>query len=167
MKLTNGLALFLTLFVAVGCNGIQQETANSSTAIVESKENDKSGQSNLNKESNIKVGSFVSGEHTTQGTVRLMSEKEQTIIKLDSDFKTSEMGPDLVVILHRSEDVIGSTKPPAYAIQEGDYVVIAPLNKFSGMQEYIVPENINLAEYKSVAIWCRKFNATFGSAVVN
>ncbi|MDJ0846490.1 DM13 domain-containing protein [Crocosphaera sp.] len=167
MKLTNGLALFLTLFVAVGCNSVQQETANSSTAIVEAKENDTTDQSNREKESSIKVGSFVSGEHPTQGTVRLVSEKEQTLIKLDSDFKTSEMGPDLVVILHRSPDVIGSTKPPAYAIQEGDYVVIAPLNKFSGTQEYIIPENINLAEYQSIAIWCRKFNATFGSAMVN
>nr|WP_198648332.1 DM13 domain-containing protein [Cyanothece sp. BG0011] len=35
-----------------------------------------------------------------------------------------------------------------------------------GMQRYVVPEGINIANYKSVAIWCRKFNATFGSAVI-
>ena len=166
MKIANKLALFLILVLAVGCNNVEQETANNSTPIVESNENDQSDESNLDKESTIKVGSFVSGEHPTQGTVRLKSEKEQTLIELDSNFKTSEMGPDLVVILHRSPDVIGSTKPPFYALQEGDYVVIAPLSQFSGTQQYIVPEGINVAEYKSVAIWCRKFNATFGSAVV-
>ncbi len=166
MKLVNRLAFFLILFVAMGCNSVQQETANNTTPIVESNENDQSDESNLEKKSNIKVGSFVSGEHPTLGTVRLVSEKEQTFIELDSDFKTSEMGPDLVVILHRSSDVIGSTNPPAYPIQEGDYVIVAPLRQFSGTQRYVVPEEINVTEYKSIAIWCRKFNATFGAAVV-
>ena len=166
MKIANQLALFLILVLAVGCNNVEQETANNSTPIVESNENSQSDESNLDKESTIKVGSFVSGEHPTQGTVSLKSEKEQTLIELDSNFKTSEMGPDLVVILHRSPDVIGSTEPPFYALQEGDYVVIAPLSQFSGTQKYVVPEGINVAEYKSVAIWCRKFNATFGAAVV-
>ena len=166
MKLVNRLALFLILFVAVGCNSVQQETANNTTPIVESNENAPSDESSLEEKSNIKVGSFVSGEHPTLGTVRLVSEKEQTFIELDSDFKTSEMGPDLVVILHRSSDVIGSTNPPAYPIQEGDYVIVAPLSQFSGTQRYVVPEGINVTEYKSIAIWCRKFNATFGAAVV-
>lgn len=167
MKLTNGLALFLIFVVAVGCNSVQQETANSNpTAIVESNENKKSDEINVDKESTIKVGSFVSGEHPTLGTVRLVSDTEQTFIELDSDFKTSEMGPDLVVILHRSSDVIGSTKPPAYPLQEGDYVVIAPLSQYSGTQKYVIPKEINVTDYKSIAIWCRKFNATFGAAVV-
>lgn len=167
MKLSKGLALFLILLVAVACNGVKQETVkNNATAIVESNGNIKNDESNLEKESTIKVGSFVSGEHPTVGNVRLVSEEAQTFIELDSNFKTSSMGPDLVVILHHSSDVIGSTNPPAYPLQEGDYVVVAPLNQFSGTQRYVVPEDINLEEYKSIVIWCRKFNATFGAAVV-
>ncbi|MDY6898910.1 MAG: DM13 domain-containing protein, partial [Cyanobacteriota bacterium] len=27
-----------------------------------------------------------------------------------------------------------------------------------------IPENVNLADYKSVGIWCEEFNATFGYA---
>jgi hypothetical protein len=76
------------------------------------------------------------------------------------------LGPDLVVILHRSEDVIGSTTPPAYPINEGDYVVLAPLQQFKGAQSYPIPDTINLADYRSVGIWCRKFNATFGAAAL-
>ncbi len=166
MKIAYRLALFLILLVVVGCNSVKQETANNTSATIESDGNDKNNETNLEKESNIRVGSFVSGEHPTQGNVRLKSEKEQTFIELGSDFKTSEMGPDLVVILHRSSDVIGSTKPPIYPLQEGDYVVIAPLGEFSGKQRYVVPEGINVGDYQSVAIWCRKFNATFGAAVV-
>lgn len=165
MKIAHTLAFFLILLFAVGCNSVQQETAND-PPIVESNENTESDESNLENESTIKVGSFVSGEHPTEGNVRIISEEAQTFIELDSNFKTSEMGPDLVVILHRSSDVIGSTNPPAYPLKEGDYVVVSPLNQFSGMQKYAIPEGINVADYKSIAIWCRKFNATFGSAVI-
>jgi len=112
----------------------------------------------------IKSGTFVSGEHATEGTASIVMENGQPVLKLDQGFKTSEMGPDLVVVLHHSDDVLGSTKPPAYPLQEGDYIVLAPLKSFSGAQSYPIPRNINLEDYKSAVIWCRKFNATFGVA---
>lgn len=109
-------------------------------------------------------GAFVSGEHTTQGTARLVTQGDKSFLELDQAFKTSEMGPDLVVILHRSTNVIGTTNPPAYPLKEGDYVFLAPLQKFGGAQRYAIPATIKLADYNSVAIWCRRFNATFGAA---
>ena len=111
-----------------------------------------------------KSGNFVSGEHPTQGTVNITTKDGKSFLELEQSFKTSESGPDLVVILHRSDNVIGSTKPPAYSLKNGDYIIIAPLKKYSGAQTYSIPNNINLADYKSAAIWCRKFNATFGAA---
>ncbi len=116
------------------------------------------------KPTTLRSGSFLSGEHPTQGTTRLVKQNGMTVLELDQGFKTSDRGPDLVVILHRSGDVLGSTKPPAYALKKGDYILLAPLQKFSGAQRYMIPANVNLAEYQSVAIWCRKFNATFGAA---
>ncbi|MGI0493918.1 DM13 domain-containing protein [Alkalinema pantanalense CENA528] len=112
----------------------------------------------------IKSGSFVSGEHETKGTLNILTQNGQSTLVLDRTFKTSELGPDLVVVLHRSNNVLGSTKPPAYPLKEGDYVVLAPLQKFSGSQQYAIPNSINLADYQSIVIWCRKFNATFGVA---
>ncbi|MFN6515248.1 MAG: DM13 domain-containing protein [Nostoc sp. CreGUA01] len=112
----------------------------------------------------VKSGTFVSGEHTTQGTVRITKKDGKSFIELEQSFKTSEQGPDLVVVLHRADNVIKSTKPPSYPLKKGDYIVIAPLKKYSGAQTYSIPENINLADYKSAAIWCRQFNATFGAA---
>lgn len=111
-----------------------------------------------------KIGNFISGEHTTQGTASITTKSGQSFIELDKSFKTSSSGPDLVVILHRSDNVIGSTKPPAYPLKKGDYVILGRLQKFSGAQSYAIPKNINLADYKSAVIWCRKFNATFGAA---
>lgn len=116
------------------------------------------------KQTATNVGNFVSGEHTTQGTASITTKNGNSFLTLDQSFKTSDSGPDLVVILHRSDDVIGSTKPPAYPIKKGDYVVLGRLQKFSGAQSYAIPNNIDLTNYKSAAIWCRKFNATFGAA---
>jgi len=112
----------------------------------------------------IKTGEFESGEHPTQGGVRVVNENGQTFLELNQEFMTSDMGPDLVVILHRSDNVLGSTKPPAYSLKEGDYVILAPLQKFSGTQQYTIPTSVDLSKYRSAAIWCRKFNATFGAA---
>ncbi len=93
-------------------------------------------------------------------------QNNQRYLELDQTFATSTAGPDLVVILHRLADVIGSTTPPAFAINEGDYVLLAPLTNFTGAQRYAIPDDLNLADFKSAAIWCRQFNATFGAATL-
>lgn len=112
------------------------------------------------------TGQFVDGEHPTTGTVRLVNSGSQRSLELDDDFSTSSSGPDLVVVLHRSADVIGSTTPPAFPIKEGDYIVIAPLKAYAGAQNYELPDGLDLGDFKSVAIWCRRFNATFGAAAL-
>ncbi|PZD75365.1 hypothetical protein C1752_00374 [Acaryochloris thomasi RCC1774] len=113
-----------------------------------------------------KTGTFVSAEAPTAGTVKLVTQEGQTTIELGEEFKTSEQGPDLVVVLHKSADVVGETTPPTYPLKEGDYVYVADLEAFSGAQSYPVPQEIDASEYQSVTIWCRKFNATFGSAAL-
>lgn len=114
----------------------------------------------------VKSGTFISGEHPTSGIVRLITKNGKSTLELDQSFKTSNMGPDLVVILHRFNNVLGSTKPPSYPLKEGDYVILASLKNFNGSQSYPIPNSVNLANYKSAAIWCRKFNATFGTATL-
>lgn len=171
MKLNGWIAFSLISLALVGCAGgseTKQAAENNTPATTSSPQPtqvDTTAQSaTAAKPATVKSGSFVSGEHPTQGTVRLVNENGKTFLELDQGFKTSNMGPDLVVILHRSSDVLGSTKPPAYALKEGDYTLLAPLQKFSGAQRYAIPATVNLSDYQSVAIWCRKFNATFGAA---
>lgn len=114
----------------------------------------------------IKSGSFASGEHPTSGVAQLVRQENGVVLQLDESFQTSTSGPDLVVALHRSDDVLGSTEPPAYPLVEGEYVVLAPLQDYSGAQTYEIPGDINVDDYQSAVIWCRQFNATFGSAVL-
>ena len=112
----------------------------------------------------IRSGSFISGEHTTSGKTQVIQENGTYFIELDQNFSTSPNGPDLFVILHKSPNILQISKPPDYAIVSGDYVVIAPLKSFNGMQRYMIPNNIQSEQYQSVAVWCRQYNATFGFA---
>lgn len=172
MKLINLLILTLFSLVIVSCvRDVSENQSDKSPTIVNTTipvttpQIEPVAQSAKSQDSTvIKSGTFVSGEHTTQGTVRLINKDGKSFIELEQSFKTSELGPDLVVILHRSDNVINSTKPPAYPLKKGDYIILAPLQKYSGAQTYAIPNSINLGDYKSVAIWCRKFNATFGAA---
>ncbi len=113
---------------------------------------------------NLKSGTFVTGEHDTVGNARIYRENGKNYLELAENFKTSNLGPDLYVILHRSNNVLASTSPPAYPLKAADYVIVSRLQKYSGSQRYLIPENIKLENYQSAVIWCRLFNATFGTA---
>ncbi|MBD2387500.1 DM13 domain-containing protein [Cylindrospermum sp. FACHB-282] len=104
-----------------------------------------------------KSGNFKAGEHSTQGTVSVVTKQGKRYLEFDQRFKTNE-GPDVFVILYRSD------MPPIYGIKKKDYMSIARLQKTSGSQRYALPDNVKLADFRSVAVWCRKFNATFGYA---
>ena len=113
-----------------------------------------------------RTGVFVSGEHETQGDVTLISQGDTQTLVFNETFSTSS-GPDLVVVLHRSANVLEETTPPAYPLVEGDYLVLAPLSAITGTQEYAISANVDTDDYQSVAIWCQEFNATFGAALLN
>jgi hypothetical protein len=112
----------------------------------------------------LRSGTFVPGEHNTIGTAELIEESGSFVITFSDDFQTIDNAPDPVIVLHTSTDVIGSTEPPTFPLQEGDYVLIAPLQSPSGAQSYPIPPEIDPTDYGSVVVWCREFNATFAAA---
>ena len=105
----------------------------------------------------MRSGKFVKAEHPTQGSVMLVKEGGKSYLAFDQTFKT-DSGPDLYVILYRTG------QPPISGIKEKDYVSVAKLQKTSGAQRYAIPQTVKPENFSSVAIWCRKFNATFGYA---
>jgi hypothetical protein len=155
------LALALASAVLPGCSKQKESTAPSSPPASAA---DSAGMQAEQQGVALRSGAFVDGEHPTTGTVRLLKQGGTTTLELDGAFSTSTSGPDLVVALHRSGDVIGSTTPPAFPINEGDYVVLAPLQSYSGAQSYAVPPEIQTDDFESAVIWCRRFNATFATA---
>ncbi|MEL7315683.1 MAG: DM13 domain-containing protein [Cyanobacteria bacterium J06559_3] len=104
------------------------------------------------------AGQFVTVEQekATTGTAQIVTENGQNYVVFDEAFDTAR-GPDVQVVLYT-----GSEAPVNLA--EGDYVTIAALESFEGAQRYLIPADIDVNNYESVAIWCREFNVTFGYA---
>ncbi len=100
-------------------------------------------------------GDFQKSEHPTSGNAQIVMQNGKKYLKLDSSFQ-SDSGPDLFVILHRQ------ASPKSYG--KADYVNLGRLKKVSGQQMYSIPSGVNIGNFKSVVIWCKKFNATFGFA---
>ena len=153
-------------FACVGLGGCDRGRIATDPANLKQESSAPANATAASQDSVVRSGSFVSGEHPTQGTARVVLRGQRRFLDLDPAFSTSTSGPDLVVVFHRSEDVIGSSQPPAFPINDGDYAVLAPLQDYSGAQSYAIPDAINLDDYASVAIWCRRLNATFGAAAL-
>lgn len=105
-------------------------------------------------------GTFVAAEKPTTGKARIVTENGHRFLEIDSAFSTSDQGPDLHVLLDTS------VKPPQMYQNPGSYVNLGKLQKFQGAQRYPIPDAINLSDFKSVVIWCRMANATFGYAAL-
>lgn len=108
----------------------------------------------------IMSGTFLAAEKPTTGVARIVRQDGHRYLELNSAFSTSDQGPDLHVLLEPTQ------KPPQsyQAQQAGSYVNLGKLQKFKGTQRYPIPDAINLTNFKSVSIWCRMANATFGYA---
>jgi Electron transfer DM13 len=103
------------------------------------------------------TGSFVSLDHTTSGTVRVLELADgRRFVRLEG-FETDN-GPDLYVYL--------STNPadgPEGAFDD-DHADLGRLQGNIGDQNYEIPGDLDPARYASVVIWCDRFDAAFGAA---
>ncbi|MFZ1029063.1 MAG: DM13 domain-containing protein [Limnoraphis robusta] len=106
----------------------------------------------------IATGSFVTVEqdHPTKGMARIVTENGKRYLEFDGAFTTAQ-GPDVNVILHRNSTI--PVKP-----KKEEYMTLTSLQSFEGAQRYLLPDNLDISQYKSVGIWCRKFDVTFGYA---
>jgi hypothetical protein len=161
------LSLSFSCLLILGCNSGQSVSTQSPKPSGANPNSPSETVNQGNKGTVIKSGTFIAAEQPTEGKVSIVTRDGKTFLELDQAFKASENAPDLILVLHRSPDILKSTQPPTYPLQESDYVVIAPLEKFSGEQSYEIPNTIKLDDYHSVAVWCRQFNATFGVASLN
>ena len=69
-------------------------------------------------------------------------------------------GPDLVVILS-DRSLSGADD-----YTDGEYLILGELKGNIGNQNYEIPADIDLSEWMTAAIWCRRFNTTFNVASI-
>ena len=103
-------------------------------------------------------GEFVSQEHDTSGTARILElPGGERVLRLEG-FATSD-GPDVHVWL-------SATKAGAdwHAYDDGRYVPLGELKATDGNHNYAIPAGADLDGLRSAVIWCDRFNVAFGSA---
>lgn len=157
MKLNHWILLGATsclIGIIPAFNGLASQTANSAP-------NDTNSMVAQTQSVAIASGTFVAGEAPTTGTARIVTEGGHRYLEIDSAFSTSNMGPDLHVLLDTS------AQPSQSYSNLGGSLNLGSLQNFSGAQRYPIPDAIDIASFNSVVIWCRMANATFGYAPLN
>jgi hypothetical protein len=106
-------------------------------------------------------GTFVSQEHDTSGTARvLLLEDGSRILRLEG-FSTSD-GPDVHVWLSTA-----TAGGDWHKYDDDRYVALGEIKATDGNHNYAIPPEADLAGLRSAVIWCDRFNVSFGSAALN
>ena len=105
----------------------------------------------------VRAGRFVPREHSTSGTATIYRlDDGRQIVRID-DLHTSN-GPALFVYLSAN-----TATGPESAFDDA-YVDLGGLEGNIGDQNYAIPAGVDVANYRSVVIWCDRFDAAFGAA---
>ena len=103
-------------------------------------------------------GQFHSGAHETKGTATVFQLADGKKTLRLTDFATSN-GPDVHVYLVAAEDAKDND-----TVTKAGFVDIGSLKGNIGDQNYDLPANTDLAKYRAVTIWCKRFSVNFGTA---
>ena len=106
-------------------------------------------------------GTFISHEHDTAGSVRILELPDGSRVLRLEGLDTSN-GPDLKVWLTDAPVIEGNEG--WFVFDDGAYLDLGSLKGNKGNQNYAIPADADLSELTSVAIWCDRFSVSFGAA---
>ncbi|MCI3928142.1 DM13 domain-containing protein [Streptomyces sp. AN091965] len=105
-------------------------------------------------------GQLISHEHETSGSVRILRLADGTRVLRITDLSTSN-GPALKVWLTDAEVKPG--KDGWHVFDDGRHISLGALKGNKGDQNYALPAGADLNRYRSVTIWCDRFDVSFGA----
>jgi hypothetical protein len=106
-------------------------------------------------------GELISHEHATSGTVKLVRLADGSHVVRLENLDTSN-GPDLRVWL--TDARVKQGKDGWHVFDDGKYVSLGKLKGNKGSQNYVLPKGVTPSDYRSVSIWCDRFDVSFGAA---
>ncbi|RHW26121.1 hypothetical protein D0Z08_15880 [Nocardioides immobilis] len=115
----------------------------------------------------LAAADFIDAEHGTSGrAVIYLRDDGSRYLRLEG-FETSN-GPDVHVWItdQKSGGDCEGCSDSWGIYDDGDYVKLGSLKGNIGDQNYEIPADANLADMKSVVIWCDRFNVAFGTAAI-
>jgi Electron transfer DM13 len=108
----------------------------------------------------LETGTFHGKVHSTMGRATIYQEEDGKLVLRLTHFKTSN-GPDVHVILIAGTDA----EDDANFLKGGiERVELGSLKGNEGDQNYEIPAGTDLAKFRTVSIYCERFNANFGAA---
>jgi hypothetical protein len=104
------------------------------------------------------MGKFHSNAHDTKGNAAVIDLGGGRRVLRLTDFATSN-GPDVRIYLVAAPDVQDDA-----TVKRAGFVELGVMKGNIGDQNYEIPASIDLANYRTVTVWCRRFSVNFGSA---
>jgi hypothetical protein len=106
----------------------------------------------------LESGHFYSILHPTQGTATIYQMGDGTRVLRLTSFTTSN-GPDVHVYMVAADDA-----KDAATVQQAGFIDLGVLKGNIGDQNYTLGSDLDLAKYRAVSIWCKRFSVNFGAA---
>ena len=106
-------------------------------------------------------GQFHSGAHETSGMAAVFQLAGGKKTLRLTNFQTSN-GPDVHVYLVAAQDAKDND-----TVTKAEFVDLGSMKGNIGDQNYDLPANADLAKYRAVTIWCKRFSVNFGTAPLN
>lgn len=106
----------------------------------------------------VESGQFYSILHPTEGTATIYQMPDGTRILRLTSFSTSN-GPDVHVYMVAADDA-----KDAATVEKAGFVDLGVIKGNIGDQNYSLASDLNLAKYRAVSVWCKRFSVNFGAA---
>jgi pentapeptide MXKDX repeat protein len=112
------------------------------------------------KAKTLETGKFHGKVHKTEGRATVYQEGDGKLVLRLTNFKTSN-GPDVHVILVATEDAMDDAN---FLKDNTEKIELGKLKGNEGDQNYEIPAGTDLTKFRTVSIYCERFNANFGAA---
>ena len=105
-------------------------------------------------------GQFYSILHPTAGTATIYEMADGSRVLRFTHFSTSN-GPDVHVYMVAADDA-----KDAAAVERAGFIDLGVIKGNVGDQNYTLSADLDLAKYRAVSIWCKRFSVNFGAAAL-
>jgi hypothetical protein len=106
----------------------------------------------------LAAGNFYSILHPTEGTATIYRFADGRRILRLTNFKTSN-GPDVHIYMVASDDARDND-----TVKRAGFIDLGEIKGNIGDQNYALGPDIDLAKYRAVSVWCKRFSVNFGAA---
>jgi Electron transfer DM13 len=108
----------------------------------------------------LESGQFYTILHPTAGTATIYQMGDGTRVLRFTSFSTSN-GPDVHVYMVAADDA-----KDIATVQKAGFVDLGVIKGNIGDQNYALASDLDLAKYRAVSIWCKRFSVNFGAAAL-